>query len=134
MNVEPSINHLLEFACPSIQYRVRKELSHQSTSLPEMTALQAQILQDEAVKEVQSWQQPDGWLAWAFHGYESMEMGIRLLCEKGVESDHPLLARALHALGCASDRLERGIGKVGKILDDLGLGGPRDDQGVSLCS
>jgi hypothetical protein len=123
MNVDPSINHLLEFACPSIRYRVRNELLHQSTSLPEMTALQAQILEDEAVKEVESWQQPDGWLAWSFHGYGSMESGIWLLCEKGVESNHPVLARALLALECASDRLQRGIGKVGKILDDLGLGG-----------
>jgi hypothetical protein len=88
-----------------------------------MSVLQDQILQDEYVREVLSWQQPDGWLAWNFHGYESMESGIRLLCEKGVESNHPDLARALLALESARDQLERGFGKVGKILDDLGFGG-----------
>ena len=98
MNLDPSIDRLLEFACPSIKYRIRKELLHQSISHPEMTALQAQIAQDDAVLKVLSWQQSDGWLAWAFHGYESMEAGIRLLCEKGVESDQPVLARALPAL------------------------------------
>jgi hypothetical protein len=123
MNINPSINHLLKFACPSIQYRIRKELFLHSTELPEMKALQNQISQDDAVKEVQSWQQPDGWLAWSFHGYKSMESGIRLLCEKGIESDNSVLSRALSALECAGDRLERGIGRVGKILDDLGFGG-----------
>ncbi len=63
MNVEPLINHPLEFAGPSIEYRIRKELLYQSASLPEITALQVQILMDEAVNEVQSWQQPDGRLA-----------------------------------------------------------------------
>jgi hypothetical protein len=128
MNTESSTNHLLKFACPSIQYRVRKEILHQSISLSEMSILQAQILEDESVKEVLSWQQPDGWLAYTFHGFESMESGIRLLSEKGVESNHPVFARALIALENAGDRLELGIGKVGKILDDTGFGGSKTIQ------
>jgi hypothetical protein len=88
-----------------------------------MVDLQNQILQDEAVREVMSWQQPDGWLAWNFHGTKSIEGGIRLLCEKGVDRNHPVLANALKALEAKTDRLDRGIGKVGKILDDMGFGG-----------
>jgi len=120
---ETAIDLLLTLACPSIQYRIRKELFGQSPSLPEMTVLQNQILQDEAVKEIIASQQPDGWLGWAFHGYNSMESGIRLLCEKGIEADQPLLSQALSALEKHKERLSRGIGKVGKALDDLGFGG-----------
>lgn len=88
-----------------------------------MRDLHSQILNDAAVQEVLSWQQPDGWLAWNFHGDKSIESGIRLLCEKGVDPCHPILSNALHALERETDRLDRGIGKVGRILDDRGLGG-----------
>ncbi len=121
MNID--IDHLLVSACPAIQYRIRKEILCQSSLLPEMLDLQDQILQDEAVKDVLNSQGSDGWLAWAFHGYGSMESGMRLLCEKGLEADQPVLARALLALEKHTDRLERGLRKVGKILDDGGFGG-----------
>jgi hypothetical protein len=88
-----------------------------------MRILQEQILQDEAVKAILGKQQPDGWLGWAFHGYDSMEADMRLLCEKGVERDNPILEKALGALEEATDRLERGLGKVGRILDERGFGG-----------
>ncbi len=80
-------------------------------------------MQDESVRKVMASQGPDGWLAWNFHGYDSMESGIRLLCEKGVEADKPVLARALAALENGTDRFERGLGRPGKILDELRLGG-----------
>ena len=114
---------LLEHAYPSIQYRTRSEILGQSPSDDIIVELQAQILQDLLVKEVLSWQQPDGWLAWDFHGGKSIETGIRILCEKGVRSDHPALAKALAALEEHTERLDRGIGKVGKILDERGFGG-----------
>jgi len=119
----PAIDLLLSSACPSIQYRIRKELLGQAPSLPEMKILQDQILQDGTVKEIADNQQPDGWLGWNFHGYNSMESGIRLLCEKGVEANQPVLAKALSCLGKQTDRLSRGLGKVGKILDELGFSG-----------
>lgn len=121
--METSPADLLITACPSIQYRVRKEFLHQSPDEPEMVNLQNQIFQDDDVKEVINSQASDGWLAQTFHGYNSMEAGIRLLCEKGIESNQPVLARALIALSKYTDRLERGLGRVGKILDDLGFGG-----------
>jgi hypothetical protein len=116
-----SIDELLERACPSIQYRLRCDVLEEPRSA--LRDLQHRILNDSAVQEVFSWQQPDGWLGWNFHGDHSIESGIRLLCEKGVEVRHPILAKALLALERETDRLDRGIGKVGRILDDRGLGG-----------
>ena len=123
MCTDQAIAELLEHACPSIQYRIHSEILGQSASSQKMVDLQNQILQDPNVKEVIEWQQPDGWLAWNFHGAKSIEAGIRILCEKGVRRHHPVLAQALQALDRYPDRLERGIGKVGKILDEQGFGG-----------
>ena len=123
MNIEASINRIFLAACPAIQYRVRKELLRGSPFSPEMIKLQDQILRTDIVKKVINSQGPDGWLGWSFHGYDSMESGIRLLCENGVEANQPVLTRALDALEKHTDRLERGLGRVGRILDDLGFGG-----------
>ena len=114
---------LLEQACPSIRYRVRAEILGQPATDEAMRALQALILQDPAVRTVLSWQQPDGWLAQDFHGAQGLEAGVRILMEKGVEPAHPAVTRALEALEAHPERLERGIGKVGKIIDEQGLGG-----------
>lgn len=121
MNI--ALDSILTSACPSIQYRLRKEILHDSPFLPEMIKLQDQILQDEAIQAISNLQGQDGWLTWNFHGYDSMEAEVRLLCEKGVEANRSILAHALSALEECTDRLERGLGKVGKILDDLGFGG-----------
>jgi hypothetical protein len=123
MNIHSIAEQILPSACPSIQYRVRKEIFRESPGLAGMRELQDQILKDESLRKVIASQRPDGWLAWNFHGYDSMQSGVRLLCEKGVETDNPVLTRALIALENGTDRLERGLGKPGKILDDLGFGG-----------
>ena len=123
MNNSPNI--LLLSACPSIQYRIRKEILGQSSFEPEMIHLQNQFLQEDRVKEILHSQNPDGWLAWAFHGYNSMEAGIRILCEKGVEPTQPVLTHALDSLEKHTDRLVRGLGKVGNVLDELGFGGAK---------
>jgi hypothetical protein len=123
VDTRKAIETLLSHGCPSIQYRIHRDLLGQPATSTTMRLLQAQILNDPAVMEVFSWQQPDGWLAYNFHGYHSIESGIRLLCEKGVDSDHPVLMKALHALENETDRLDRGISKVGKFLDDMGLTG-----------
>lgn len=123
MNMKSSLNQILPFTCPSIHYRLRKELRFQSPDSPEMADTQSRIFQDENVQEIINSQQPDGWLGRAFHGYNSMESGIRFLCEKGVDPTQPILARALNSLEQHTDRLELGLGNVGKILDDLGFGG-----------
>jgi hypothetical protein len=117
------IAELLEHACPSIKYRIRLEIFKQSPSTSEMLNLQRQIMEDRVVKDVISWQQPDGWLAWNFHGHKSMESGIRVLCEKGVANNQKVMTEALQALEERTDHLDRGLGKVGSILDERGLGG-----------
>jgi hypothetical protein len=71
-----------------------------------MNKLQDQILRDQAVMEVLNSPGADGWLGWTFHGYDSMESRIRLLCEKGVEANHPVLACALESLEKDTDRLD----------------------------
>jgi hypothetical protein len=123
MNIHSIAEQIIPSACPSIQYRIRKEIFRESPGLAGMSELQDQIRKDGSVRKVIASQGPDGWLAWNFHGYESMESGIRLLCEKGVETDNPVLARSLIALENGTDRLARGLGRPGKILDDLGFGG-----------
>jgi hypothetical protein len=128
-----TIDELLEQACPSICYRLRLEVLNEPGSARHMRLLQRQILDDEAVREVFGWQQPDGWLAYSFHGYPGTETGIRLLCEKGVDRSHPLLARALLALRRETARLERGLGKVGGILDELQMGGAQTIRATVLA-
>ncbi len=118
-----AIQELLENACPSIRYRIRSEIFGEPINTPEMTNLQAEILNDEWVQKIFSWQQPDGWIGNDFHGEKSMETGIRVLCEKGVEKSHPVLIKALAILHLDDERLVRGVGKVGQILDDRNLGG-----------
>ncbi len=118
-----AIEQLLAWACPSIRSRIHREILGASRSAAEVSALQAQILTDEAVEAVLASQQNDGWISWAFHGYHSMESGIRLLCEKDLDPNHPAFSRALQALQAESERLQRGIGRVGQLLDAAGLGG-----------
>jgi hypothetical protein len=109
---------------------LRWEVLGEPRSASRLRNLQRQILDDAAVQEVFSWQQFDGWLAWNFHGDKSIESGLRLLCEKGVEERHPIVANALRALKSETDRLDRGLGKVGQILDDKGLGGSQTIRAV----
>ncbi len=121
MTVPSGAQYLLEFACPSIAVRTYRELLE--TPSVEPPDLRTAVLADPLVQDVLGWVKPDGWLSDTFHGYNSMESAIRILCEKGVEATHPVLASALHALNVGDHKLDRGIGKVGRILDECGLGG-----------
>lgn len=127
------IANLLAQACPSIQYRIRRELLGEAPSTPEMISLQTRIGEDVQVREVLGWQQPDGWLGWNFHGFGGMEAGIRLLCEKDLSRTHPAFVRALESIDRFPDRLARGLGKVSRVFDELGLGGPHFILGALLA-
>lgn len=120
-SIQKAIPELFETACPSIQYRVNAEILGRPASSPDMRRLQHEILDDPLVQEIFQWQQPDGWLAWDFHGERSTETGIRVLCEKGIRSHHPVLSKALRALQAHTERLDRGIGKVGRMVDERGF-------------
>jgi hypothetical protein len=89
----------------------------------EAAALQVEILTDPLVQSILTRRQPDGWIGSSFHGTDGMETALRILCEKGVEPGHPVIENALSVLEIAGDRLYRGIGRPGRILDDLNLGG-----------
>jgi hypothetical protein len=117
----PSI--LFENACPSIQYRLRKEILHEPPETPAMRNLQEEILQDKIVRKILSWQQPNGWLGTSFHSETGAETAIRLLAEKGIERSYPVLAGALHALEENPSLCYGGIGLPGRALDESSLGG-----------
>lgn len=116
------ITTLLENACPAIRYRIRTEILGESFN-EETNCLQRQLLQENAVQEVLSWQGADGWKSSSFHGSRGIEAGVRILRENGVTQEHPAITAALDTLRNDPDTIYRGIGKPGKVLDQLGLGG-----------
>ena len=118
-----TITNLLENACPSIQSRIRTEILGQPSTNEQVAVLQNQILQDNLVKTALSWQGSDQWKNSQFHGGRGIESGVRILCEKGIRKDHPAIIQALDVLRKEPDIIYRGIGKPGKILDELGFGG-----------
>jgi len=123
MRSENPIEELLESACPSIQYRIRQEILNEHLAADDLRGLQERILRDDLVRHVSESQSPDGWLGGRFHGYDSLEGGIRLLREKGVCTDHPVLATALLALEMNTKRIAHEMGKAGAVLDEKGFGG-----------
>jgi len=118
-----NVDELLRIAGPSIEYRTRHEVLGEDPETQRMLALQAGIAEDATVRDVLARAQPDGWLGETFHGADGIEAGIRVLCEKGLSRDHPVLTEALDALAAGDDRLHLGIGKVGRAADDAGVGG-----------
>jgi len=118
-----NVDELLRIAGPSIKYRTRREVLGESLRAEGMAELQAGILGDPLVRRVFSSRCSDGWLGKTFHGADGIEACIRILCEKGLARDHPVLAQALDVLAGGDSRLHLGIGKVGRAADDAGVGG-----------
>lgn len=123
--LEKAIESLCETACPSIRYRIHKEILGASKNSSHMIQLQQEILGDEKVQEIMAWEKEGGWLGDKFHSGCGPETGIRILMEKGVEGDHPLILRALDALK-KNEAFDAGcLEKVGKILDQGNFGGSK---------
>ena len=97
-NLENTIQFLLDKACPSIKSRVRREILCQSRQEAGVSSLQTDIINDEVVENVLASQDDDGWLGKGFHGYGSMEAGIRLLIEKDLDPENLNFRRAINAL------------------------------------
>lgn len=126
------ITALLQNACPSIQYRIRTEILGESFN-DETNSLQRQLSQENVVQKVLSWQGSDEWRSSSFHGKNGIEAGVRILREKGITQEHPVIMAALNLLRKEPDIIYRGIGKPGKVLDRLGLGGSQMIRAVVLA-
>ncbi len=91
----------------------------------DMAAFQAKIMLDPLVNKVIDSQNKNGWYGSRFHGYDSMESGIRILIEKGVSPKQISLVRALDALERDTELISNDLGSFGKYFDQKRLGGAR---------
>ena len=117
-------NALVRRACPSIVYRIRREILGEEPASAGMRELQNAILKEPEVLRVISLRKEDGWLGGSFHGRDEPESAIRYLMEKGVEPGHPAVQCALRAILSRGSDFDRGsLERVGKALDTRKLGG-----------
>lgn len=125
MNKQTALR-ISERACPSISYRIRKEILHEDITKPDMQQLQSKILNEPEILRIFSLQKEDGWLGGLFHGVDEPECSIRYLIEKGVEPSHPNIQNALNAIIAKGDKFDEGsMYRVGKPLDNLHFGGSK---------
>jgi hypothetical protein len=100
------IKALTEKACASIRYRTRKEILEE---IPDINDYLDEILDDNRVKYVFTWQKADGFLGQSFHGgwipdaklkfYNTgAEAALRFLSEMGVSKNYPVVEKGLKAL------------------------------------
>ncbi len=110
---------LLEEGCPSIRYRVRKEILGKGKPCG-----REEILKDARVKRFLSLQDSKGWIPGDFHSPEGVETACRFFSEVGLEPDFPPFSRMLGELEGREDSFSRGsLQRVGRILDRRGFGG-----------
>lgn len=125
MNQQMALN-VSKRACPSISYRIRKEVFHEDISKTDMQALQSKILNEEEILRIFSLKKEDGWLGGQFHGVDEPECSIRYLIEKGIEPSHPIIQEALNSIINRGSKFDEGsMFRVGKPLDELHLGGSK---------
>jgi len=133
MKRSDTIELLLNKACPAIKYRVLTEFLGESPESAAAKRYQAQILEDERVRYVFSWQQKDGYLGQVFHSgmhgslsqkesTKGAEGAIRFLKEMGVRIDHPIFERALRSLR-RDDWFRDTMGDCWAHYPDVGLQG-----------
>ncbi len=113
-------------ACPSIAYRIYREILQEDCSSSNLQELQEKLLQEAEILRIFSLKKEDGWLGGTFHGMDEPECCIRYLMEKGIEPGHHIIQEALEALLCRGDKFDAGsMERVGKPLDDKHLGGSK---------
>ncbi|MBU5311608.1 hypothetical protein KQI38_06170 [Tissierella carlieri] len=118
-----AIEFLLDNACSSIKYRIKKEILNDIDSYEE-EKLQSQILEDKLIREFIAKQNSDGWIDEDFHSEKGIETAIRVLSEKGVLSEQFPIQKMLNELERREDTFDKGcLFNVGKILDEKGFGG-----------
>lgn len=118
-----TLKFLLDNACPSIRYRIKKEVLNNIDSYEE-EKLQSQILEDKLIQKFISKQNSYGWIDEDFHSNKGIETAIRVLSEKGMLSEQPSIQKMLNELEIRKDTFDKGcLFNVGKILDKKGFGG-----------
>lgn len=116
--------YVAERSCPSISYRIRKEILQEDISKSEMQLLQAKILNEDEIVRIFSLKNEDGWLGGLFHGIDEPECCVRYLIEKGVEPNRPIIKDALNGILKKGENFDEGsMSRVGKPLDQLHFGG-----------
>ncbi len=122
-NMNKTIEFLLNNACSSIRYRIKKEILSE-IDLSEEEALQNEILGDKLVQEFFARQNHAGWIDEDFHSEKGIETAIRLLSEKGIPSEHLPMKKMLDELERREYTFDKGcLFNVGKVLDEKGFGG-----------
>lgn len=121
--MKKSLEFLLDHACPSIRYRLKKEILGDIDSCEE-EKLQGEILEDVLIQDFLARQNPDGWIDEDFHSEKGVESAIRVFSEKGVLLEHPSFQGMLNELEIRADTFDKfSLFRVGKILDEKGFGG-----------
>ncbi len=122
---------LADHACPSIAYRIKKEIFKEDCTNPTMLELQHQITRLKEVERIFALKKDDGWLGGLFHGVDEPESVIRFLIEMGLEPTHPTIEGALSAIISRGTSFDEGcMHRVGKPLDSQRLGG---SQLIKAC-
>lgn len=110
MNIDKSIDFLLENAGPVIQYRLRKEILKNLSTAEEENLLE-RIYQTAHFKLVQSYVKPSGYIGCGFHSWDNWrgaalhetplqdgETAARLLSYYAVPKNHPIVAGFVAAM------------------------------------
>lgn len=102
------INNVLELllseGCPSIVYRVRKEINQESISARENVNYQNLIYADPKVQKILTWQESDGYFGTRFHTAPSKskiwshEGCVRYLLEMGLTKENEQVSKALEVM------------------------------------
>ncbi|WP_202710980.1 hypothetical protein [Sporosalibacterium faouarense] len=122
------INYLIEEGCPSIKYRIKKEIFNEIDS-----NLYKQILNDQKIKEIVDRQNKIGWIDEDFHSESGVETAARVFFEKGIDISYSPYKKMLNELERRDETFDNGsLSKVGKILDEEGFGGSKLMRAVAF--
>lgn len=94
------IAFLLEHGDSSIQYRIRREILHESPSNKELLHLQKKILEKSKVKKIIACRQSDGWIGNELHGGpgKGLDSSVSFLLNYGVERECALMKDVVKVL------------------------------------
>ena len=120
------IDFLLDKACDSIRYLVKRDLLGVPAGSAEMTAIEEKILAQPNVQKLLAAQCDDGWFGHELHGVDGMDHLVGELLNAGVEKEHPAIKKAIRALTTPEiASTHKNWFRGGDSLDACGRGGNR---------